>query len=310
MGADTVLSLNFQALDNALASLGVDKNTTTELIWTVTAMAADSVRFADEVFDITLTRGTLGFSGDGTELLTNGDFEAGDDGSWYGNALNVQEDGGNSFNFANVAVAGNPFDVNLSQLVNLTSGAKYVLSFEASGSGNGRSMVVGIGQSVSPFLSNVTSVNLADSIQTYSLTFDATDANNGEPFGGSETRVIFDMGADTGVVVLDNVSLQEAVASSNEQTDDTPSEFVLNQNYPNPFNPSTNISFTLPQAERITLKVYDMLGREVAVLADRQLFNAGTSQVTFNARNLSSGVYIYQLQTSSMSLTRKMTLIK
>ncbi|MGN8225094.1 T9SS type A sorting domain-containing protein [Gracilimonas sp. BCB1] len=152
--------------------------------------------------------------GGGTEppkgnLLTNGDFEAGDDGSWYGNALDIRTEGGNSYNFADVATAGNAFDVNLSQLVDLTAGETYVLSFEAStSSGNTRDMIVGIGQSEGPFYAATQSVTLVDSTQLYKVILSAIDDGTGNTFGGPSSRVLFDMGADVGIVVLDNVSLE------------------------------------------------------------------------------------------------------
>jgi hypothetical protein len=95
-----------------------------------------------------------------------------------------------------------------------------------------------------------------------------------------------------------------------EPTTEVPNSITLNQNYPNPFNPSTQISFTLPQAQQVTLKVYDMLGREVATLANRETFSAGMSTLNFNANNLSSGLYIYRLTAGDVAVTRKMTLIK
>ncbi|MEQ8524584.1 T9SS type A sorting domain-containing protein [Gracilimonas sp.] len=91
---------------------------------------------------------------------------------------------------------------------------------------------------------------------------------------------------------------------------EVPNSVTLNQNYPNPFNPTTQISFTLPQAQQVTLKVYDMLGREVATLANREMFSSGMSTLNFNASNLSSGLYIYRLTSGNVAVTRKMTLIK
>ena len=88
-----------------------------------------------------------------------------------------------------------------------------------------------------------------------------------------------------------------------------PKQIVLEQNYPNPFNPSTKIAFSVPNAEQLTLKVYDMLGREVAVLANG-LFNSGTHSVQFDASRLSSGIYFYTLQTSQLSITKRMVLLK
>ena len=80
-------------------------------------------------------------------------------------------------------------------------------------------------------------------------------------------------------------------------------------NYPNPFNPTTKISFTLPQNSRVSLKVYDALGREVADLANN-IFEAGTHEVEFDASNLASGIYFYTIRTAQGNITKKMLLIK
>ncbi len=87
------------------------------------------------------------------------------------------------------------------------------------------------------------------------------------------------------------------------------SEYRLEQNYPNPFNPETKISFTLPSAGYVSLRVYDMLGREVAVLVD-EYKDTGIYNYLFNAASLSSGIYFYQLQANGFSQIRKMTVIK
>ncbi|HAW78563.1 MAG TPA: hypothetical protein DCX27_01865, partial [Balneola sp.] len=138
----------------------------------------------------------------GGELLTNGDFELGDDGSWFGNAFNIQTEGGNSFNFADVATAGNAFDVNLSNGVAITQGETYILTFEASTSpGNTRSIIAGIGLNEGNFTAAIETVNLTETNQTFVLKLTATD------FGSANSRVLFDMGAETGIVVIDNVSL-------------------------------------------------------------------------------------------------------
>ncbi len=83
-----------------------------------------------------------------------------------------------------------------------------------------------------------------------------------------------------------------------------PPSIKLEQNYPNPFNPTTTIRFSLPQREFVTLKVFDVLGREVITLVDREL-SAGEHSVIFNAENLTSGVYFYQIKTPAFSQTRK-----
>ncbi|XWN37234.1 MAG: lamin tail domain-containing protein [Balneola sp.] len=90
---------------------------------------------------------------------------------------------------------------------------------------------------------------------------------------------------------------------------DTPDSFVLKQNYPNPFNPSTNITFVLPKSAKVQLTVYNMLGQKVETLVDGNL-TSGSHTVRFEASNLSSGIYIYQLRTPTTSLTQRMVLVK
>ncbi len=88
-----------------------------------------------------------------------------------------------------------------------------------------------------------------------------------------------------------------------------PRTFELGQNYPNPFNPSTVISYQLPVASEVSLKVYDVLGREVATLANGRQ-EAGRYSVSFNASGFASGVYFYRLQAGQFVQTRKMMLVK
>ena len=88
-----------------------------------------------------------------------------------------------------------------------------------------------------------------------------------------------------------------------------PDNFMLNQNYPNPFNPTTTISFQLPVASQVTLKIYDVLGKEVVALVD-EMKNAGNYQVKFDATQLASGMYFYRLDTKSFSQVKKMILMK
>lgn len=89
----------------------------------------------------------------------------------------------------------------------------------------------------------------------------------------------------------------------------TADNYSLSQNYPNPFNPSTKISFSIPKSDYVTLKVYDIMGKEVATLVNRQM-NMGSYNVDFNAVNLSSGIYFYKLISGSFTEVKKMTLIK
>jgi len=88
-----------------------------------------------------------------------------------------------------------------------------------------------------------------------------------------------------------------------------PGSFMLAQNYPNPFNPSTQIQFSVPQAGFVSLKVFDMLGREVATLVHQELTPSSYS-ITWNAANVASGVYLYKLDAGNYSVTKKMVLMK
>jgi hypothetical protein len=85
--------------------------------------------------------------------------------------------------------------------------------------------------------------------------------------------------------------------------------FQLAQNYPNPFNPTTTIAYTLNSVGKVRLSVYDLMGKEVAILVDG-IQPAGQQKAQFNASKLSSGIYFYKLQTAGQVLTRKMTLVK
>ncbi|MCX6164547.1 MAG: T9SS type A sorting domain-containing protein [Ignavibacteriae bacterium] len=88
-----------------------------------------------------------------------------------------------------------------------------------------------------------------------------------------------------------------------------PAKFVLSQNYPNPFNPVTKINFSIPKSELVTIKIYDILGKEVEVITNK-VFSAGTYSIDYYGSKLSSGVYFYKLTSGDFSSTKKMMLIK
>lgn len=95
----------------------------------------------------------------------------------------------------------------------------------------------------------------------------------------------------------------------------SPSSFVLAQNYPNPFNPTTNIRFNLPNTAKVSIIIYDINGRKVSALLNNSQRNAGQHTVTFDAKNLATGVYLYRINAISESgqsfvQSKKMTLIK
>ena len=133
------------------------------------------------------------------ELVADGGFADGT--GWSGNALNIVD----GVSRADVGAAGNPWDVNLSGAVALTSGEDYTVTFTARGA-EGRDLIVGIGDAGAPYHNHSETLSLTDGWQTYTLHLTALDATNGGDFTGA-SRVIFDMGSDVGQVDIDNVSV-------------------------------------------------------------------------------------------------------
>jgi hypothetical protein len=125
-----------------------------------------------------------------------------------------------------------------------------------------------------------------------------------------EEFVIYDNGTDQaisgGSIVIHTGGKGKA---GKDGFSDVPVEFALGQNYPNPFNPATQLAFDLPEASNVRLAVFDVLGRQVALLADGG-FEAGTHEVTWNAESMPSGVYLYRIEAGAWSSTRRMMLLK
>ena len=112
----------------------------------------------------------------------------------------------------------------------------------------------------------------------------------------------FDYGT---ISIYDYVS----VTSVEEIPNVVPTEFALTQNFPNPFNPTTTISFTLPEANVVSLKVFNMLGQEVATILNEQKA-AGAYKATFDASKMASGTYVYTLKVGNFVQSKKMILLK
>ena len=92
-------------------------------------------------------------------------------------------------------------------------------------------------------------------------------------------------------------------------TEEVPAVYSLWQNFPNPFNPVTTIKYQIPHRSNVSLKVYDILGNKIAELVNEEK-SAGVHKANWNAANLSSGVYFYQLKAGSYTETKKMILLK
>ena len=107
---------------------------------------------------------------------------------------------------------------------------------------------------------------------------------------------------------IDGVQYSSLTAIQNSKNS-FPSQYSLEQNYPNPFNPVTTISFALPRESFVLLKVYDLLGREVATLTSEQI-SSGDHAVRWDASSFPSGVYLYRMQANNFTQTRKLILLK
>jgi hypothetical protein len=159
----------------------------------------------------------------------------------------------------------------------------------------------------------------------HELTFDATTV----PALASQQWVSFDLplssftglvtkghlaqliiSGDPKTVYIDNVYFAKSIGTDVEEIHDAiPSAYTLHQNYPNPFNPTTRIRFSLPESNHVSLRVYNLLGQEVAVLLD-EFKPTGTYEVTFDAASLPTGMYLYSLTAGSHTAIKAMTLVK
>lgn len=110
-------------------------------------------------------------------------------------------------------------------------------------------------------------------------------------------------------ILLDLVDVSAIATSIQQISTQTPQEYNLSQNYPNPFNPATSISFDIVDKVFVSLKVYDMIGREVASLVNKELAS-GSYTYNFDAGKLNSGIYFYKLQAGNFTETKKMMLVK
>lgn len=137
---------------------------------------------------------------------------------------------------------------------------------------------------------------IADSLTSYNISALALSGNNilaGSSNGSLWYRTVANM-FTTGV---------------NDKPNNVPDKYSLYQNYPNPFNPTTTISYELPKSSFVTLKVYDIIGREITTLVNEQK-NAGTYQAKFDGSRFASGVYFYRLQAGTFTLVKKFVLMK
>jgi hypothetical protein len=172
-------------------------------------------------------------------------------------------------------------------------------------------------ESIQPSVSGI-------AIYNYHTAFDSTSPQgtlNGKPVGveyiGSDFRTItlsfplYYMNKTDAKILMEFILTNKFNETTpvEDEHNQLPGDYSLSQNYPNPFNSTTNIRFTIPNSQLVSIKVYDILGNEIATLINEKL-DAGRHQVSFNAGNLASGVYIYRLQADKFEDTKGFILMK
>ncbi|MFA5010683.1 MAG: T9SS type A sorting domain-containing protein [Ignavibacteria bacterium] len=178
-------------------------------------------------------------------------------------------------------------------------------------------------------LTNNTDVQLTNMFGFYTVGLPANNVNYWMPLGGSpalsggnftnpnlsgfETTTFVGAFGNTnwtaGWANFNPKNYSPAPVGIQQISTEIPTVFRMNQNYPNPFNPSTKINFALPKSSFVSLKVFDVTGREVATLINGNL-NVGTYEYDFNASKLNSGIYFYRINAEGFTATKKMMLIK
>lgn len=217
---------------------------------------------------------------------------------------------------------GQPIPLNELQFVGMRGGADFLGNWSAGGAWNVSDTTTGLMKVLSPIGNNKWRITVTAAAGTnggvyeykFAAMYPGADTVNGGSspldneggFGVNHSFILFD--APGAFIELNNVF--GVFTTSVKQIDDMiPSAFELQQNYPNPFNPSTTIRYNLPQAGFVNLRVYNALGQEVAVLVNQEQVS-GVYEVTFDAAQLSSGIYFYKLESAGIVQTKKMTLVK
>jgi hypothetical protein len=210
-------------------------------------------------------------------------------------------------------VTGTNWHIQLWQPVTIYPKRKYKITFKAKASSS-KTIDLSLQENVSPYTTYLDRVHtLTTEVQTFT---DSVSINT-----TVQAKLGFYLGTSGTVQVwIDSVSIIESSSATTgvvQQGDEKPEAFALLQNFPNPFNPSTNISFSIPSKSFVSLKVFDLLGREVATLVNEQK-SAGTFTQQWNAVNVSSGIYFYRLvanalpsgQAGTYTQTKKLLLLR
>jgi hypothetical protein len=165
------------------------------------------------------------------------------------------------------------------------------------------------GGSVALALMNKTANVNQDSITSYPDSLRLRVKTSGGVTSGIYTISVIGAGSNGTPVHKRTITLNVNPVGLTGNEKEIPKDYSLLQNYPNPFNPTTNIRFDLPKAGDVKLFVYDITGKVVSTIVNGNV-DAGRHNITFNAENLSSGIYFYKLETESFADVKKMMIIK
>ena len=247
------------------------------------------------------------FVSTGENMVQNGDFEQGFD-HWYYESDDPDDtweivDGELHFRIQNGGPDAWPIRL-YNEITGLENGATYLFEYEAYASSERVFQAEII--SGNPKRTNYSQIGytfLTTVKQKFSHTFTMTD-----PYE-SNARIIFYAGGSTHDVAIDNVSLKLVNTHVDDADDNIPDYTQLHQNYPNPFNTATTIRYVLEKPFHVSLKIFNIAGREVAHLVDERR-DAGVYKTEFNAQEFPSGIYIYKLTTDHFVQSKKLLLSK
>jgi hypothetical protein len=243
-------------------------------------------------------------------LITNGDFT--DD--LTGWSLGLASPASASFTVSNdmccVSIQNGgtaSWNVNLCQYpIKIENGKTYDISLGASAD-QARSIDVGVAQTCCNYTSHADrSFNLSTAMKTYTFSFTMKDSTD------EQAQLMINVGNSTIGVKIDSVDMHEHDFGNNavsQKGGPIPTSYSLLQNFPNPFNPTTRIHFGIPKVSKVSLVIYDVLGRKVVTLVDKQLV-PGYYDYNWNASSMASGVYFYRLRAGSFTETKKLVLLK
>jgi len=251
----------------------------------------------------------------GENIILNGDFSVNDE-YWdleISDGVLAMGDIVNGQYFLYIILGGTKYeDAQLMQTgIQLIQGKQYLLEFDGR-TDNSRLMEPKIEKSISPFdnYSKIGYMFLTSESKHFTFTFNMEDISD------LNARLVFNIGASTEDVYIDNVSLKEVVTSDVQtHVNRIPDDYQLYNNYPNPFNPVTMINYQLPMTNDVELSIYNLIGQKVATLKNEQQ-HAGYYQVEWDASGNASGIYYYRMEARTLTgkinyiETRKMMILK